>query len=128
MIIAYYSRGGNVAHFVNHRLAPELGGKYDIKNIEEWTADENYILIAPSYDVREITDTVDKWLLRNNNNKHLKAVIGSGDPLFADEYNISAMLIMEDYDVPILGLFNDDGDIESSIDIAERIKEFAPIR
>lgn len=134
MIIAYYSRTGNVRDFVNWYLIPTLGDGYQAKNIEEWVADEPYILVTPTYDFGEVPDYVDEWLDTTvkfkadygmiDNSEYIKGVIGSGNKNFGSaNYCGAADKISEQYVVLLIHTFELKGNEKEAETIRQRIEE-----
>ena len=121
MKIAYYSRTGNVEAFVKWYLMDALGDGYEARNIEEWDADEPFILITPSYNMEEIVDEVEEWL--NSSLYYLRGVVGSGNRNFGKAFCVSANLIAEDYDVPLLANFELRGNERVAKELATKIKK-----
>lgn len=121
MIIAYYSRTGNVADFLDWYLMPILGERFEARNIEEWDfVDEPYILVTPTYSTEEITEEVADWLeVPRANGCQMIGVVGSGNMNFGNAFCLTARIIEEEYKVPLLGEF----ELKGSPHVAEQVKE-----
>ena len=126
MILAYYSRTGNVRDFLSWYM-PE----YERRNIEEWDADEPFILVTPTYDFGQVPEYVGKWLqnvtaevdagdyrIQSINSDHLEGVIGSGNRNWGDNFAKAADTISEEYDIPLIAKF----DLKGSDNNAEYIR------
>lgn len=134
MIIAYYSRTGNVRDFVEWYLMPELGDGYKAKNIEEWDADEAYILVTPTYDFGKVPEKVTEWLDTTvkfkadygmvDNSEYIKGVVGSGNKNFGSANYCGAADTTSEYDaVPLIAKFELKGNEKVAEEIRQRIEE-----
>lgn len=136
MVIAYYSRIGNVRDFVQWYLIPMLGDGYEAKNIEEWDVDEPYILVTPTYDFGKVPEKVMTWLHEDTNeyygdmpgvpkpnNVFMEGVIGSGNRNSGQYYGQAAVTISEKYGVPLIAKFELKGNEKVAEEIRQRIEE-----
>lgn len=116
MKIVYASRTGNVESFVSR-----LKG-YDTLKIElaDEKVNEDYVLITYTDGYGDAPVEVISFI--DNNKEFLKGVISSGDSAYGEAFTKSADFIAENYNVPILHRFENDGTDEDLKIVEEKIK------
>ncbi|WP_226035762.1 class Ib ribonucleoside-diphosphate reductase assembly flavoprotein NrdI [Aquibacillus saliphilus] len=120
MLVAYLSITGNCKRFVDN---------FDVESIEINPANplvnvnEDYIVISPTYEY-EITESINEFVEYNDNLKHFKGVVGSGNYNFNDLYIFTAKDLSEKYKVPILHdfeYFGTDRDVEIVKEVLDKL-------
>ncbi|MDF2925592.1 MAG: NrdI protein [Paenibacillaceae bacterium] len=97
MLIAYESRTGNVARFVN---------KLNMRCLridENITLSEPFVLVTYTSGFGQVPDKTAAFLKRNS--RFLRGVAASGNRNWGDGFAKSADRISEQYHVPVLGKF-----------------------
>lgn len=113
MKVVYFSLTGKVRKFVKSLNMNSIELNDEIKNTE---INEDYVVVVPSYEDKEITEIVNEFIEYGNNQSYLKGVAGSGNIAFDDMYVITAKRLSAKYKVPLLISFEFEGtdrDIES---------------
>lgn len=103
MLIVYYSGTSGYTH----RFVEKLGlpsTRIPIHKDEQVHVDEPFVLIVPTYAVgrRKVLPQIVQFLNNENNRNHLKGVIGTGNINFGRDYCLSAEVIANKCNVPIL--------------------------
>jgi protein involved in ribonucleotide reduction len=104
MKIVYGSRTGNVETFVG-KLG--LSNTMLIKNGSE-TVDEEFVLITYTDGDGELPYEVEEFL--GNNANFIRGVAGSGDKDYGDNFCMAATIVSDQYGVPVLATFENDGE------------------
>lgn len=105
MRIVYYSLTGQIRRFIK---------KTEITAIEitnqnpQFELDEEYILVAPSYDADVIQPLYD-FINYKNNSSLIKAVVGSGNRNFGENFAMTAKSIAKEYNIPLVFTFEFNG-------------------
>lgn len=117
MKIVYTSRTGNVESII------ERLGVADAIKIGEGIdkVSEEYILFTYTDGYGDVPTEVETFLENNSNN--LKGVIVSGNTGYGEAYCGAGNVISEQYNVPVLYKFEDDGTDEDVEKIKEIIKQ-----
>lgn len=116
MKVVYASRTGNVEKFVN-KLNVDGVVKLEDGNME---MDEEFVLFTYNDGEGEIPEIVRTFL--DNNAFLCQGAFTSGDILnHPYTYNFAAQKIQDEYDIPILGKFNLDGDEDDVDDALEAL-------
>lgn len=115
MKIVYASRTGNVQSLVNQLNIEE---PLFIENGSEVIL-EPYLLITYTDGYGDVPGEVESFL--ENNSKFLKGVIVSGDQGYGDAYCKAGDVISEDFNVPCLYKFENDGEAKDIVAIQEII-------
>lgn len=121
MKVVYFSLTGNCRKFINFCNLPaeETIFLKDIDSIEE-----DYILLTPTIGFGEVPPQVQTFLEKNNH--FLRGVVASGNRNWGNNFALSANIISEKYNVPILmkiELLGNKNDIETFKKIYEEMKE-----
>lgn len=98
MTIVFFSLTGNVRRFVQKLGLPAIELKPENPFIE---MTESFLFIIPSYE-REITDIAWDFMESENNQKHCKGIIGSGNLNFDTMYLYSAKDLAKEFNLPLL--------------------------
>lgn len=123
MILAYYSRTGNTADFVDWYMLPILGEGFEARSIELWDADQPYILFTPTYNFGEVPEEVEEWLA--DNKEHIQAVVSSGNRNWGNKmFARSGNLVQAIYRVPLLGKYELKGNPQDAENIKDQIKVY----
>lgn len=103
MKVVFASRTGNVESFV------EKLGVTDVFQIQDGSesVEEKFVLITYTDGYGDVPEEVNAFLENNHNN--LVAVAASGSKGYGEAYCLSADVISEKYNVPIIIKFEDDG-------------------
>jgi len=118
MKIVYASRTGNVESFV---MKLGLSDTLEIEKGNEVLAEE-FVLITYTDGDGEIPVEVEAFL--GNNANWIRGVAGSGDREYGDSYCLAATSIADQYGVPVLLLFEQDGsdqDVHAFLEALESI-------
>lgn len=84
--------------------------------------EEPYIIIAPTYD-KEVTEILNDFIETGNNRSLLRGVAGGGNMNFSDLYGFTAKDLARDYDVPLLMLFEFQGNDKDVLKLKEKVNE-----
>ena len=98
MKIIVFSLTGNCKRFVDMCKIPEED-VIDLFDID-YEVDFDYILITPTIGFGQVPDGVEEFL--ENNHKHLKGVVGSGNKNWGNRFAKASETISEKYNVPLL--------------------------
>lgn len=120
MILAYYSRTGNTADFLDWYF-PE----YERRSIEVWNADAPFVLFTPTYDFGEVPEEVRIWLSESNDS-YMEAVVAGGNRNFASLFGESGDKIEAKYGVPLLMKYELKGNPQVAELVKERMSELLP--
>lgn len=128
--VVYFSFATNNTHRFAMRLGDEVG-KHRIpirpKEAAEFTVDEPYVLMVPTYGTRGWTEFVPnsvKKFLNNESNRALcRAVIGTGNRNFGLDYAIAGNLVSEKLGVPMIGDFELNGAPQDTEIIKSKLRE-----
>jgi protein involved in ribonucleotide reduction len=115
MLVAFASLTGNIKRFAN---------KLDFETIhikKDTMVDEPFVLITYSIGRGEIPKEVQRFI--DNNGNHMKAVIGSGNRIWGDNFCRAAKLIAERYTVPLLHTFEVAGYAKDVELVTEKIQQ-----
>ncbi|MED2969420.1 class Ib ribonucleoside-diphosphate reductase assembly flavoprotein NrdI [Bacillus subtilis] len=115
MLIAYYSRTGNVRRFV---------AKTGLRAVEitpDLTLSEPFVCVTGTYGFGQVTRPVADFLAANS--AYLAGVAASGNRIWADNYAKAADIIAAQYGVPVVGRFELAGTDEDVAKIREFISE-----
>lgn len=134
MILAYYSRTGNTADFLDWYF-PE----YETRSIEVWDANEPFVLFTPTYDFGEVPEEVRKWLhedtdefyddmpgVPKTNSAYMEAVVAGGNRNFGSLFGESGDKIEAKYGVPLLMKYELKGNPQVAELVKERMAEILP--
>ncbi|MCY7751604.1 class Ib ribonucleoside-diphosphate reductase assembly flavoprotein NrdI [Bacillus inaquosorum] len=97
MLIAYYSRTGNVRRFVAKTGLPAVEISPDL------TITEPFVCVTGTYSFGRVVQPVLDFLAANG--AHLAGVAASGNRIWADNYAKAADIITAQYGVPVVGRF-----------------------
>lgn len=84
--------------------------------------EEPYIVIAPTYD-KEATSLLNDFIETGNNQSYLKGVAGGGNRNFNMLFCFTAKDLANDYNVPLLHLFEFQGSDADVQVLKEKVKE-----
>ncbi|MGL5043120.1 MAG: class Ib ribonucleoside-diphosphate reductase assembly flavoprotein NrdI [Culicoidibacterales bacterium] len=102
MLVVFYSETGNVAEFV------EKTGLESLEVISgSETTDENFVVVVPTTGDGDVPDAILEFLEAHVD--QLKGVAASGNMGWEDTYCFAADVINEQYKVPVLAKFEDEG-------------------
>lgn len=117
--LAYFSVTGQTRRFVEKSGIQE---KYEIKRFApdypEMTV--SFLLIIPTY-VRPITQPVIDFLKAHGNYKYCAGVFGSGNRNFGPDFGLAAKEVSEEFDVPLLHLFEFQGNEDDVSKLREEV-------
>lgn len=97
MLIAYYSRTGNVRRFVTKTGLPAVEISPDT------TLAEPFVCVTGTYGFGQVARSVADFLATNG--AYLVGVAASGNRIWADNYAKAADVIAAQYGVPVIGRF-----------------------
>ncbi|MED4787535.1 class Ib ribonucleoside-diphosphate reductase assembly flavoprotein NrdI [Bacillus atrophaeus] len=97
MLIAYYSRTGNVCRFVTKTGLPAVEVTPDL------TLAEPFVCVTGTYGFGQVARTVADFLVANR--AYLAGVAASGNRNWGGNYAKAADIIAAQYGVPIVGRF-----------------------
>lgn len=127
-VVFFSSISNNTKRFVDKLEINSY--RIPIKMSEELTIDKDFILITPTYaggngvTKGSVPRQVIKFLNNENNRKHCKAVIASGNTNFGDTYCLAGYVISKKLNIPLLHTFELLG-TKSDVDKVKNIlKEF----
>lgn len=118
MIIAYFSRTGNVKRFAN-KLAERGFTTLDI--LDNPVMDDKFILITPTTGFGQIPIEVDRFLHKNS--ELMVAVASSGNRNWGDSFGKSGEVISRLFGVPLLMKFENSGFSNDINTFIERVHE-----
>lgn len=105
MLLVYMSLSGQTRKFVKKTGMPSL----EITATDPFIkVDEDYLIIVPTYDI-QVTEIMNDFIEHEDNLKHLKGVLGGGNRNFAELFCFTAKDLCEEYDVPLLHMFEFQG-------------------
>ncbi|MET1134701.1 class Ib ribonucleoside-diphosphate reductase assembly flavoprotein NrdI [Bacillus subtilis] len=113
MLIAYYSRTGNVRRFVAKTGLPAVEISPDL------TLTEPFVCVTGTYGFGQVARPVADFLAANS--AHLAGVAASGNRIWADNYAKAADIIATQYGVPVIGRFELAGTDEDVRQFIERV-------
>lgn len=120
MLVVYYTLTGNVRRFVKRLDMDSL----ELSKSNLLTqVNENYIVIAPTYD-DEITDIISEFIDYKNNKQYLIGFVGSGNLNFDNNYVFNAKDLSKKYNKRLIYSFEYSG---TDTDIANFKKEVLAI-
>ena len=106
MIIYYSNVSGYTARFVEKLGEPALRIPLKAADAAEFTVDEEFVLIVPTYGGGQERAVVPKQVIKflNNvtNRSLIRAVIGTGNRNFGDHFGAAADIIAQKCSVPLL--------------------------
>lgn len=127
-VVFFSSISNNTKRFVDKLEIDSY--RIPIKIKEELIVNKDFILITPTYaggngDTKgSVPRQVIKFLNNENNRKHCKAVIASGNTNFGDTYCLAGYVISKKLNIPLLHTFELLG-TKSDVDKVKKIlKEF----
>ncbi|WP_151734969.1 class Ib ribonucleoside-diphosphate reductase assembly flavoprotein NrdI [Paenibacillus tengchongensis] len=97
MLIVYDSKTGNVKRFISKLKLPA------VQIDEQMTVDEPYVLVTYTTGFGQIPQRVAAFL--QHNAKHLQGVSASGNRNWGERFALSADLISQQYQVPVISKF-----------------------
>ncbi|MCY8898082.1 class Ib ribonucleoside-diphosphate reductase assembly flavoprotein NrdI [Bacillus spizizenii] len=118
MLIAYYSRTGNVRRFVAKTGLPAVEITPDL------TLTEPFVCVTGTYGFGQVAVPVADFLAANN--AHLVGVAASGNRNWGDNYAKAADIIAARYGVPVIGRFElagTDADVRQFIERVNALDE-----
>ncbi|MCR1994518.1 class Ib ribonucleoside-diphosphate reductase assembly flavoprotein NrdI [Bacillus subtilis] len=115
MLIAYFSRTGNVRRFVTKTGLPAVELTPDL------TLAEPFVCVTGTYGFGQVARPVADFLAANS--AYLAGVAASGNRNWGDNYAKAADLIAAQYAVPIVGRFELAGTDEDVAKIREFVSE-----
>lgn len=128
-IVYFSSRSGNTKKFIN-KLGRE-GKKIplEIEEAKNFTVDDDYILFVPTYsggDDRKgaVPKQVIQFLNNEENRKHIKGVISSGNKNFGNQFAISGDVIAQKCNIPKLYAYELIGTDEDVREVKEILSKF----
>lgn len=86
------------------------------------TIEESFIIVTPSYD-KEATDILVDFIETGNNRTYFRGVAGGGNLNFSTLFGFTAKDIARDYAVPLLHLFEFQGNDRDVQILKEKVKE-----
>jgi protein involved in ribonucleotide reduction len=101
MLIVYLSLSGNVRNFVKRVEMDSVELEYTNPLTE---VNEDYIVIAPSYD-DEITDIISEFIDYKNNLDYLVGFVGSGNINYNKSFCFNAVDLSNKYSKPLIFTF-----------------------
>lgn len=117
MLIVYMSLTGQTRKFVKKLgfAALEINATNPFQEVHE-----PFIVIAPTYEL-EVTDILNDFIEAGNNRAFLKGVAGGGNRNFNTLFGFTAKDLARDYSVPLLHLFEFQGDKHDVKDLVQNI-------
>ncbi|MED4579067.1 class Ib ribonucleoside-diphosphate reductase assembly flavoprotein NrdI [Bacillus atrophaeus] len=97
MLIAYYSRTGNVRRFVTKTGLPAVELTPDL------SLTEPFVCVTGTYGFGQVAGTVSDFLADNSD--YLAGVAASGNRNWGDNFAKAADVIAAQYGVPVIGRF-----------------------
>lgn len=127
MIVYFSNTSGYTARFVQKLGVPALRIPLKTAEAEEFTVDEEFVLITPTYGANGrdfVPRQAIKFLNNINNRSLMRGVIGSGSLNFLDDYAKSGRIISEKCKVPLLYTFELAGMDEDVSNVKEGLDKF----
>ncbi|MFD9274412.1 class Ib ribonucleoside-diphosphate reductase assembly flavoprotein NrdI [Bacillus subtilis] len=118
MLIAYYSRTGNVRRFIAKTGLPAVELSPDL------TLAEPFVCVTGTYGFGQVTRPVADFLAANS--AHLAGVAASGNRNWGGNYAKAADIIAAQYGVPVIGRFElagTDADVRQFIERVNALDE-----
>ena len=119
MLVVYLSITGQTRKFVDKLGYPTLEITPDSVYTE---VQEPYIVVVPTYE-KEATEIVNEFIETGLNREYLRGVAGGGNRNFNTLFGFTAKFISEDYDVPLLHLFEFQGSVNDVAKLKEKVEE-----
>jgi protein involved in ribonucleotide reduction len=127
-LIVYYSNvSGYTARFVEKLGEPALRIPLKTSDAAEFTVDEEFVLIVPTYGANGrdfVPKQVIKFLNNIKNRTLMRGVIASGSLNFLEDFAKSGRIISEKCQVPLLYTFELAGMDEDVTNVKEGLKNF----
>jgi protein involved in ribonucleotide reduction len=127
-LIVYYSNvSGYTARFVEKLDEPALRIPLKTADAAEFTVDEEFVLIVPTYGANGkdfVPKQVIKFLNNINNRTLMRGVIASGSLNFLEDFAKSGRIISEKCQVPLLYTFELAGMDDDVKNVKEGLKNF----
>lgn len=108
--IVYYSRTGQTRKMVN-----KVDGYEAIEvtlNEHEFSIDEPFIFVVPSYEIHvmpAVIKSLGRFLRTGDNIKQCRGIMGGGNRNFAELFCITAHMLSDKFDIPVLHEFEFQG-------------------
>ncbi|MBK0348668.1 class Ib ribonucleoside-diphosphate reductase assembly flavoprotein NrdI [Aerococcaceae bacterium zg-ZJ1578] len=119
MLIVYLSLTGQTRRFIKKMDLPAIELFPDRPMIE---VTEPYIIVAPTYE-REVTDLLWEFVETGHNRQYLQGVAGGGNLNFNTLYCFTAKDLSRDFNVPILHLFEFQGNDNDVKKLKEEVEK-----
>lgn len=120
MLIVYNSVTGNVKRFLQKTKLNNIINIHDIEIIND-----DFILVTSTIGFGKIPIQVTNFL--NKNNKHLLAVVASGNKNWGSNYCKAGDVISKQYNVPLIMKFELSGTVSDVSRFIEEVKKFGRI-
>ncbi|MBD3949796.1 class Ib ribonucleoside-diphosphate reductase assembly flavoprotein NrdI [Tuanshanicoccus lijuaniae] len=119
MLMVYLSLTGQTRRFIKKFDWPAIELFADTPMLE---VTEPYIIVAPTYE-REVTDLLWEFVETGNNRHYLQGVAGGGNVNFNTLYCFTAKDLSRDFNVPILHLFEFQGNANDVKKLKEEVEK-----
>ena len=119
MLVVYLSLTGQTRKFVQ-KLGYTL---FELSNENAFTeVNEPFIVVVPTYET-EVTSLVNDFIETGNNRAFFKGVAGGGNRNFNTLFGFTAKDLSQDYQVPLLHLFEFQGSINDVNILKEQVNQ-----
>jgi len=106
MLLVYFSSvTENTSRFIEKLDVPALRIPLKVSDAAEFSVDEDYILVTPTYGSGRVPGQVVKFLNVEHNRVRCKGVIGSGNRNFYEDFAKAGDIISAKLQVPLLYRF-----------------------
>lgn len=113
MIVYFSGASGFTESFVNKLGMYSMRLPQSIKEAKEVSINEDFVLIVPTYEIKNIhgpnagkvsyvPNQVKGFLNNENNSRHLKGIIGTGNRNFYTDFAKAADVLSNRFNVPVL--------------------------
>lgn len=134
MILVYFTtESGNVGRFAEKITKFQTARiPQSVEEAKSFTVDEEFVLVTPTYLAGNgkgsrtgVTKQILAFLNNEQNRQLLRGVVGSGNKNYGPTYCLSAKIVAEKCNVPLLHEFEISGTIEDVQDVEMKVSNLA---
>jgi protein involved in ribonucleotide reduction len=124
LVVFFSSVSENTLRFIQKLDVPALRIPLKTSDAAEFSVDEDFVLVTPTYGDGNVPKQVIKFLNLKQNRVRCMGVIGSGNRNFHDVFAKAADVIAYKLEIPVLYKFELAGTPEDIEKVAEGLKAF----
>lgn len=124
MLVYFSSVTENTSRFIEKLDVPALRIPLKTADAAEFTVDEDFILVTPTYGAGNVPKQVIKFLNLEANRLKCRGVIGSGNRNFHEDFAKAANVIAYKLEIPVLYKFELAGTPEEVTQVKEGMVTF----